>query len=370
MFKVYGTIRPGEAGRSGGGQWLDRLQGEVGLDGMVLLLGRPGGVRLDVGPPGLMIERGSEPPEFRADPTMYAGSRCRPAATVSSCCAARDACAPVRASGLDVRVELAVATAGSIVEANPMFCCRNALGDRSLRSLCTMSADVRACTQAAIGDIVAALAPERVHLSAWFSGWAEADVEVLGWPRDLTDRERRWLRLCFCESCQQMAQSAGVEFEKARHGVREALLESLRTPREGSAEPAPHAFIESIDRYADWRSKALAAAWVGLARQANVPLSLVITSDVPGARIEDHPRVIVARNANELRTAGHGGMTYCTLRIPCTAFWGNDPAEAMGLLTGAAEAGIADVEIDRIALLRDADLDNLRKAIRFARRIS
>lgn len=200
--------------------------------------------------------------------------------------------------------------------------------------------------------------PAGLELDDWGLGNAGAHWSALRhWPDD----QRALLELCFCPTCRQIGEAAGVDTEAAARSAQVELERRLSGPVTAPLDPL-------LDRYAAARAAESAAGLVRLGRH------------VPGVRFLGHGHNDSTAKAPEgwhaLRILDRapgadlaGAMRSQAGAISCPAGypWFESADALFAALRGAVSAGVDffDFAVDEAP--EDA-LDWLRRAVRFLRR--
>ena len=357
---------------------LDRLQGELGIAGVVLWGATPPVTQLRV--------RKLEPRVFRTRGGVffqpleehYQGTRCKPA--VSTWVKSRDPLTKIAHAcderGMPLRVKLSAALTGRLAQRHPEMGCKNVFGCESHLAVCLANPDVQAYLCGLVADLSANHKLAGVAVTDFLIGWQEAlsaDPQI---PGGLGEAERWLLARCFCESCHQRATACGVDVDQVRRSTQVMLESSLeRGEPIGAGPEAILADNASLAAYHDWLTGELAALFRRLAEACAGELLLDRGMDRGGEL--QHERIdlravggVITRveRFHELPAALCRDARQSELCLPASLAQGRRGTDLVSALQQAAELGFAGVEIDHLGQLPDAALSTIKQAIRLARR--
>jgi hypothetical protein len=188
--------------------------------------------------------------------------------------------------------------------------------------------------------------------------------------------ERSLLAVCFCESCAQRSQSAGIDVEAARRAVEQAVnLAFEQGPGEGTQIEDFFAEHESLAEHRRRQIEDLNTLLRKLKEACRCDLLLERTAldspaDVASGMDLSIPSAVITRvdDPAQLPTVMPSRARRNELQLAATSAIGPAASRLVGILPDAAQAGFAAVEIDHYGLLSESALTTLKQAIRFARR--
>ncbi len=199
---------------------------------------------------------------FQPDPKLWADRRITPkvAGIVAAGDVPRALTAARERSGLSVACWTVCLHNMRLGLLHPDACTRNAFGEPSLFNLCPSHPDVRAYAAALVRDISTGIRPDIVQLETpGFMPYAHGyhhEKDGAG----LMAEDDFLLSLCFCESCADTAEKAGIDAAAARKTVRgwiaeasERAVPAPRWPDFVARGPAVFAAHPEVEAYVRWR---------------------------------------------------------------------------------------------------------------------
>ena len=376
MFELFVVAYPWDLPAEDVGGILDQLRGEVGVSGLSLWVAVPPSAQLRANSrlPRVFRTRGGV--FFQPADRHYTQTRCQPIesswvtmgnplATIAKACAGR---------GLTLRAIVSVAAVGRMAERYPEFACRSAFGDDSRARLCLANAEVQTYLRGMALDLSTSAGVTALTLADFDIRWSDADDFHGGAP--LGSVERSLLAVCFCESCVQRCQSAGIDVEAARRAVEQTVnLAFEQGPGEGTPVADYFAEHENLAEHRRRQIEELNALLRTLKEACRCDLLLERTafdSTTNGAGGLDLsiPSAVITRVADPARlpTVTPSRARRNELQFAATSAVGPAASRLVGILPDAVKAGFAAVEIDHYGLLSESALTTLKQAIRFARR--
>jgi len=380
MFQFFLTAYPWDLVHDDLDGVLDRLHGEVGVTGLSVWIGVPPVSQLRVREVTPRVFRTRGGVFFHPDGERYASTRCKP--MMSEWVKSRrplqrlsDAC---QDRGMTFRTVVSASRTGRLVGRHPEMACKNAFGDESQSSLCLANPDVQAYLSGLVSDLSARDGVSGVTIADFALGWTDAWADVVDSPTSIGDAELRLLSICFCESCQQGATSAGVDVGMARRSAQTFLQRTFdRGSPTSEAEFGSHISDDQpLVEFNAWRTKVLSSllkrlvdacscelvldrqlseyicGW-GTELDFTLPSAVVSTMHVP----EELPGPLICPHAQRNE-----------LRIPIDAALEPDASEVVRILPQAVDAGFSVVEMSDHGLLPDVAFVPIKQAIRFAKR--
>ncbi|HEY6533703.1 MAG TPA: hypothetical protein VIY72_15445 [Acidimicrobiales bacterium] len=263
-------------------------------------------------------------------------------------------------------------------------------GDRIDAGVCPANDDVREYVTALCDDLVDQFDVGTLHLEG-----AAVPTFDYGWLRprlliDLPNPARELLALCFCASCQRRATSAGLDVERLRRLVNEAVaveigLEPASTTSDGSTAIADAELQAFAELYVRASVELIAAvgervrgAGARLSGMPWTPFSTLLARDdeLLDEMLRPFDQVIVRPSASDPRTSvaianrTARGLELAVLVTPAELSAANATFGAPAVTTenrttdtlrSAAEIGAAEIIVYNYGLLRDVDIQRLTK---------
>lgn len=356
---------------------LGRLRGEVGITGLcVWAAARPTvSLRVRNWQPRVFRSRGGM--YFQAEKERYEQTRCRP--LLSSWTHEGERFARILAAagrhGLNLRLAVSAAATGRLAEHYPEFAARNVLGVESTRNLCLIHPDVQEYLIALVCDLAEQFSPTAIILSDFASGWFDAFES--GFDDGLLSPGARALcGMCFCNSCQQQAEEAGVDALAATEQTLALVQAEMARGSAGSvtsdsACPAP---VSEFRRFQHERLNGLLRC---LVEASGCELLLFRSLADPHADAVQAVNVAIVAGVltrlaefEHFDVAGISKARRSELCIPVA--WGarGRGPELVAVVQRAAAEGFGGVQLSHFGLLSDCLLPAIKQAVRFARRTS
>jgi hypothetical protein len=378
MFELFLVAYPWDVPVEHLGEELDRLRGEVGVTGLSLWVAAPPATQFRaVGlNPRVLHTRGGV--LFQPTERHYAQTRCQP--VVSSWSTAGNPLARISkacaAHGMRLRVMVSASATGRMAERYPEFTCRNAFGDESQTRLCLANPEVQSYLRGMVMDLSSDDGVCALTLADFDIDWSDAEVEKLQTAFVGGPIERSLLATCFCGSCRERAQSAGVDAEAARQTAEGLLQEAMEHGhrQDGSLEDC---FAEhpGLGEYRRRQTEELNSLLRKTKEACRCELLLERRADRSGEDAAGGldlsiPDAVITcvDDLDELSRAAPPGARRNEVRLPAASAVGAVGDRLVGVLPEAVQAGFAALEIDNYGLLPRAALATLKRAIRFARR--
>lgn len=244
---------------------LDSLKGEANISAISIPL---------VCPPvdALRVHKGVSPRTFRSrggaqfqpQAEHYAGTRLRP--VVAEWLRRKDPLPHVIEAaikrGLGVRGEIVCSDAPTIADKYPHAACKNVYGDPSPSRLCPANPDVQEYLRALVANLQQGYALAEIEISGldWRGPKFAADTPLDTSPTRpaLARRAIAYLgAICFCESCRQQADRAGLNVTRIAQEV-EATLDRLLSSGEAAEDvDGIRAQIDGLAAYEAYQHKLL-----------------------------------------------------------------------------------------------------------------
>lgn len=393
--------QPWELEREGADEALARLAGEIGVDGIHLHVGSRGGAALyPRGPQGPRLEACGPGLQFQLDASMYSSVRVRPrtAAWMKSRNPLEAMCKLAERHRLKVRAALPESI--PMPERSTVSTILNALGDVSPHSLCFAHPDTQELHAALIEDLSSNYPIDAVEIAAPRRPRAQAAYDVLTFPSPSPDGEpfSECLAWCFCPSCRQQAQAAGVDIALVQKKITD-LISSMpamdTAPREWKDVVAEDAALAGYERWQDesartlvrqlrercrkslslrWEESRSPVEFAAHALRTWGGISERISLRAVRGGLPDDPSV-VRKLGSALEAVRNDfppmpGELKIDLLMPSRPPDVRDGPHLVSLTHEAAQTGCEAIIFQDYATSPDGCLDWVRQAIRFARRES
>lgn len=357
---------------------LDRIQGVLGVNGLTLIAAAAPFERIRGRAIEPRITRSRGGIYFKPAEAQYASTRCKPIA--SSRARAADPVARIVGScdqrGLAIRLAIHAATMGRLAERYRDAACKNALDDVSHRSVCLHNSDV----QALLGELIADLSSRGelagVELRDFACGWYDAYDDRLVAPGRLGTATRALLSLCFCESCLQRSDQAGIDGASARRFVASQVNDLLESGEgEGSAFGVFVEQSEPLARYLTWRAGERLALLGQLRERTSTALIIREFGDsasappYPSLPSESSFRISRVQSLSPVisdQRCGDAGVSEYACRFnPVHA---QDGAALVSQVSAWRRWGAEAITLDDYGLWTEDAMTSVKQAVRFARR--
>lgn len=362
MLKAIMAANPWDLIDEGLDTTLDRLQGELGVNGLAVPIATAPHTELRARPiePRILRTRGGL--LFVQDETKYGSTRCRPA--LADVPYARnvleriaDAC---RQRGLALRWILPASRIGQLASRHPEFAVKNAFNAASDTALCLLNPDVQALFSALVADVGARGGVADVLLTDLQQSWPDGDAPDFEGPPGSREVIEPLTELCFCESCHQRAAEARIDSLVAQRAARERIDAAIAglSPDERQTE-------SRIAGYRKWQQAQIAALVERLRAACPRPvLQLVSANPVESLGESNVYRANDPAGLSAIATQTPGASVV----LSAAFLRGTLGSDLVSSIVAAAEAGLACVQFEHYGILPDAVLTTIRQAIRFARR--
>jgi len=367
---------------------LDRLQGEVGVSGVCVPVFCPP-IRQLRPHPGVSprVFRSAGGAQFQPEVSHYAGTRLRPVtaewlrksnplAAVGEACTKR---------GLNLHVRISACYSPATVERFGSHAVKDVFGEADPDWLCAANPDVRELLRGLVEDLIAhyPIAQVRVGSACFPPSWRPADLmEECGLDSGPGFRWRQ--RLCFCESCRQIARREEVDVAAAARSVSVALERAFETGQEPEGKIQESLAEDSIlSAFIDWRSRQVtllaraireACPWPLILQRRGEPWETGEDSEslkplCDGAAsgcVNTETGSIEGPRPEELALAGE--MSRIHLEMTVGDCWCRDSAAAVAAASRMVKRGIRNIRFRNYGVLPLARLEWIHQAVRFARR--
>lgn len=394
MFTCHIHCHPWDLLDEGVDEVLDRLQGQVGATGITLITAGDE-IELFRPHPGAepRIYRSSGGVYFQPNERIYQATRLKPPVweqhrkmdvlgKISEHCADRQ---------LDLRSSISPLSCKRLVSKHPEAACKNAYGIASRSAICPLNPDVSEYLLSLVRDLsgyddVSAIVLEEIQRppatdpAPYVQALAMFDTEAVN-----------LLDFCFCESCLQAADRAGVDGQAALRCT-QAVLDRLcrEETSDGRGMEDLMAGNQPIDQYLSWAD----AAWFELlGRIKDVSskalilncgsvdsrlLDLNIAPDLFGFAdtmiidTEDLESILSALSQGEVMSGlvTPASVGHVELLLQMDEGGIDEAPEVVRELTFAAEAGTAGVNVTHYGAIPDRQFDWIRQGLRNARRLA
>ncbi len=257
MKQFFFECQPWHLEREGADEALERMAGEIGVDGVQLCVSGSGSAALyPRGPQGPRIDSCDAGLHFQLDASKYASVRVRPrvAPWIKSRNPLEAVCRLAERHRLKVRASLPRTI--DMPERSTHATIINALGDVSLWSHCYAHPDTQELLAALIEDLSSNYPIEVVEMAAPRRPMAQAAFGVTWFPVSMPTGEpfNECLAWCFCPACRQQAQAAGVDANQVQTKIEDlvaALLAGETSARQWNEFVAEDAVLAGYARWQD-----------------------------------------------------------------------------------------------------------------------
>jgi len=356
---------------------LDRLQGDVGLNGVSLWAAAAPSLQFRMEDGEWSMHRSDGGLFFQPSSYHYEGTRCRPLSSGfrSSKAAFMDICQACVERVMLPRAIVSACGTGGGPRRYPEFACRNVFGLESRNTVCLANPDVAGWLAGEVSDLTWNHPLAGVMLTDYEIGWREAWHERLPAPWALSQGQRKLLSTCFCNACRKGASADGVDVEDAKSQLCAAIGFQVSNHLSTRVDEAQSGDVSSaLFAYRQWQSQRLNAllgrirdasrAEIWLVRKPSVDTDdNVRASDVSpiAGLVTDVPVTGAWSNALDRRIRNH--------ELWIGPDWAaRDESDLVQMLAEASSVGIHGVEFDHLGLYSESGLSSLRRAARFARR--
>lgn len=356
---------------------LDRLRGELGASGLVVWLAAPATQVLRTGNIDPRMVRHDGGLYFHSQEQSYHGTRLKPipAASARGRCQITAAAQGCHERGLALRLIVSASRTGTLARRHEELACKNLWGIKSPSTICLSNPDVQTFLVGLLRETRERFPSASIELRDWHITARDVFQESWQTSRDLSEAEKEMLSICFCESCFQQAESAGVDVESARRHV-QALLDHSLSQTGAPQHRRESLFLESppLGAYLAAQAQVLRNLLRRLAEnsrsalivdQANLtPLTAMCDDDLP----ESAAPLLTLLSGELLRSKYlHSTNKKRHLRWPVqTVVTGGQ--ELVAQLAQAAETGVASAEIESYGWFTESIWTVLKQALRFSRR--
>lgn len=396
MFDALMTVTPWDLIDQGVDEALDRLQGDVGVNGLSIRAASGPRFALRALPVEDCVSMTRGGAAFVPDEGRYAMTRCKPIA--SGRCKGRnplgdivEACA---GRALAVRAEVSAAGVGRMVHKYPAAAAKNAFGAESGVCMCLANPDVQAYLCGLVGDLSGNYGLDAIVVTQFTIAWSDAFDSALRCGIRLDQADRALLSLCFCESCRQKAATSGVAVEEVVSTVRAILQGRLAGTGSEIHLAALLADNQALSHFVRWRGSELQALLTQLKAASSCALLVDLDSSCADGIVQtandwsvadgvlvglDAAENVVRRappaaNDGTLFTSGNptevGQFSECRveLRVPIEYWHRRGGSDLVSALSSAVESGVTTTTFDEYGLLSEAAFASIKQAVRFAKR--
>jgi hypothetical protein len=357
---------------------LDTLRGELGITQVAVWAATPPvrEIRLRDVEPSWVQNRGGfcfEPAEER-----YGSTRCKPVSASFS--RTRDpfgriveACAQ---RALPIRAVVSATRVGPQAHRRPDMAAKNVFGAPSEEALCLSHPDVQAFLAALVTDLSTKYSPSAIVLADYRMAWPDPLGNPPWAPIPWSDRQRRLMSHCFCESCLQKSSAAGVKGESARRSAWSLVLSGFEEPKSNRNKPG-NAWDEPRDlvAFSDWSRDESMRLLERLRDSCGCPIIVRQESQRESfgivAPLGDSDAAMVQtpiHHVEELFELNRWDGRVQEAAITCGLMLTTEPAEVVRVVGVLADRGLAAVTFEHLGLFSDSVLATVKRAIRLGRR--
>jgi len=356
---------------------LDRLQGEVGLTGIVLWAATPPVLQIRRRPVDPRVFRTRGGTSFHTDKYRYAATRLVPpvADWVDRENVLAKACEACAQRGLETRFVVSAEAVGGDRDLHPELATRNAFGIESRSHLCLLNPEGQGYLQTLLEELQDRFAFSCLELAGFGSRWGEAAVGNGG---RFSPIGRFLFGSCWCDSCMQQAGGDGVDAESARgatvHGLdryfgQSNLDDALIRPLLSDDGP--------VGRYLQWQSCRFQAWFEQLESHFSRRILLrreamdgIADAFAHGGRIAASSSVhVLSPTWNPQESDGMDGGA-SEIHVPACVLEEWQADQLVARFSRLAEAGATSITAGNYGLMAPETLVGIRQAVRFARRIA
>ncbi len=372
MLDARMTMYPWDLADGGPQAVLDRLRGEIGVNGVSLIVGTPPCLHVRSGPEAGRGIRTAGGWFFTPSESHYAATRARPLPGDLSDArraveAAVDLCARI---GLSLCFQLSAAHCGPLAARHPELSTKNAFGMASAASLCLINPEVQGLLLGAVADLSSRGSVAAVLLEDFSLAWSEADSAELETPIPLDDLHRQLLKICFCESCHQRAGASSVDAPVALRMVRTALQGGQDSEPLGASRLRRPLAIEVVERLTRWQSAELGSFLRRLRAAAQCPVWVLdhAKNEKDPFRVHAAADVIRIDHPTDLRDSIPDKNTTHRVAVTPAFFRTVAGPNLVAWLVEAMQRDIRSVSFEHFGVLGETEVTSLKQALRFARR--
>lgn len=360
-------------------QALDRLHGELGIQGVHLWIAVPPVQQIrsrDIRP---RILRDGGGLLFQPEGGVLRGTSWRPmiadwARTRDAVSAIVEGCAK---RGVEVRLVVSLGEGGRTAAHHPESACVNALGAASTHSVCPFDAEVGGYWRAVMTELARRWGRRTLVLHDLGAAWTDHEYDRWTQPSGLGNVEKAVISVCFCESCCRVAGAVGVDVSAARQQAVDVINRWLNGAPPLFSISAALAAAPALSAYlaCQWRALAeMVSRWAPL--QTEIVVHRTMSPASLGFTATEAFWHTPAGVLTEIETPGALSSALCEgakrnelLLAPSVCQDAGD-AGLVALLQEVVRRGFCIVDVGNYGVMRESLFTPLRQAIRFARRTS
>ncbi|RJO64130.1 MAG: hypothetical protein C4523_18870 [Myxococcales bacterium] len=369
---------------------LDRIQGQVGVDGVAVVAASGPLAQLRRRPSAqsrLMRSRGGF--YFQPDDAKYAATRCKP--VVSNWLKARNPLSKVAEAcvrrGLPLRAVVDTRRIGRLAARYPAVSVKSAFGDVSPGCASLANRDFVELLRALIGDLASNYSVATIELRHLDRLFDTDLLDSIPYADALGPAGKELFSVSFCESSMQSALQAGVDAEAARRSAQVTLSRAIDSS--SPLGPSLDALLGGdpiLAGYVAHQRGVQASVLRTLSAAAPCELALHVTPAAPiddllaGLSAESRLTAVMYRTEEPgdssatgsfdavRRSCSPSGSVRCEAVIPA---WRPDSDEESALVRTVqqlANRGADGVTLDHYGIMTDRELTAAKQGVRFAKR--
>ncbi len=390
MFDVHLICNLWEIQERGIEDVLDCVQGELGADGVTVIVASEPVVHLRRAcGDGPLIFRSRGGVFYHPDPSRFTSTRYKP--VVTEWLKKRNLLADLNKAcqhrSLSLSVVVNTARLGRVVAKYRDAACQSAFGDVSPARLCLNNPDVVALCRGLIVDLSTDYELSSIELRDATSVLDTDLFDSVSPSHTVSDLEQALMGICFCPSCLQSADRAGVDGENAARRVRHLLSASRDTSQPATTSITDVLSIEEpIAAMVEHNQNARRTLLQELAATAQCDIlvhtpahdalpyafDLISGSDVAGIsiawnheRTPDDPTL-----ASFVERSREDHLRRCNIIVPAVERPAKERPSLVAVVKSIADSGASGVTLDRWEVMTEHDLTVAKQAIRYAKRSS
>lgn len=356
---------------------LDHLQGEVGIHGLHLWVSVAPVYEIRAGDVRPRVIRDGGGLTFQPEGGALRGTSWRP--IIADWARTREAVGAIVAAcesrGLDLRFALSIGEGGRVPLHHPESACVNALGAASQYAACPCDKEVEGYSRAIIDELSRRWGKRTLVLNDLFPAWTDHEQGRWMFPSNCGKLEKSALSVCFCESCCRISAAGGVDVTTARRQA-VAIIDRGQTVN-GEAQSFTDLLTDTtalaghLSR--QWNEMtALLTRWLTSKMElivSHLVSPMALASTAPDSFLAT-PGALLSRinSPAELSSAATDAAKRNELEFSAGIAPSVDAAGLVALLQEVARSKFHAVNVGNYGVTTTAQLEAMRKAIRFARR--
>lgn len=372
------TVPPPEFFGETGDTVLDRISGEIGFHEVSYWVACPPLSYIRSAPTDdrWVVSKGGM--FLKTVDQDFASTRCKPlhASERRGRCPFSGVNEAAVARGLSVRAIISAAETGLMSAKYTFAACRNVWGHVSDHAVCLCNQDVQAFLVVLAKSIRATFPEDGITVRNLTIAAARPEFENIAIFRPVEVLQKHLMALCFCESCFQQAEKAGVDAAAVQRKTKVLLGQTFERDQYDITEWRAQVLEDrDIAFYHRFRADELGGLCHRLIEEChgNVRFdfggSLQPKLEFP-VEVVDSKYIVEPVTGIEPPTMLPSSNVSCakSLRMPAQVMAGAREGQLTAYVADCVGKGIESIEIDHFALLPEHTLAEIGRAIRFARR--